>query len=144
MLKIESISNGVIRLIGDKPLGRSAQRLIEKNCGEAVGIMFLCNTDIEGIYTYGIEQLEAECFGHGPGYIWASRASVMNTVFDTALYEADYKCEGDCCYRTCAVDLVRFESMLNEAGYEVDFTPIKSSDGEDTRYKIVEKLSITS
>lgn len=135
MLKIDRIEHGSIYLSGDKRLV-SGERVLEKHIG-ADGIAFVKATNFEEIFTYGLEQTRGSYFGHKPGYIWASRASVMNAIFDTTLYEAAYR-EGSSCYCSCAVDLVRIEDLLLEAGYEIDLTPKVSKDGEDVDYQVKE------
>ena len=51
----------------------------------------------------------------------------MNKVFDTALTEAYYKTEESHSYSSCAIDLVRYEQLLKEAGYEVIWEPVEDS-----------------
>lgn len=133
MLKIDEIRNGTIWLSGDQPLTVGA-RTNEKDLDQD-GILFIRKTSIDGIYTYGCEQVRTSYFGHGPGYIWSSRASVMNAAFSTVLYEAAYRQENRG-YVSCAVDLVRIEGLLNEFGYNVDFTPHVSDDKVDCHFYI--------
>ena len=63
----------------------------------------------------------------------------MNKVFDLALTEAYYKSEGSYSYQFCAIDLVRYEDLLNEAGYEFIREPIE--DTEWDRDFAIRKLS---
>lgn len=137
MITIDKISNGTVWLTGDEPM-KVIGRVQEKQCD--TGKLFIARTSIEGIYTYGLEQTRGDYFGHGPGYIWSSRASVINSQLDTALHEAAYR-EGNRCYCSCAIDLVRFEGILKEHGYKIDLAnPQVSSDGVDVHYNI-EKIS---
>ena len=133
MMKIDHIHNDSIYLSGDEPL-KSIDRIFEQECG--CGVAFLNRTNIEGLYTHGLEQKVEQHWGHGPGYVWASRASVMNAQFGVALYEAYYKGPGSNCYQTCAIDLVRFEDALNKFGYKVNFEPKVSEDGCDIHFSI--------
>lgn len=137
MITIDNIENGTIWITGDEPM-KVLERVQEKQC--ETGKLFIARTSIDGIYTYGLEQTLGNYFGHGPGYIWSSRASVINSELGTVLHEAAYR-EGNRSYRSCAVDLIRFEGILKAHGYKIDLSePEVSSDGMDIRYK-VEKIS---
>lgn len=136
MLKIDAIRGNNIYLIGDEKL-ESKEECLSRVEGDSR--LFVRRTSIEGLYQYGSEQLCDEYMGHGKGYIWASRASVMNKAFDLALTEAYYKSEGSYSYQCCAIDLVRYEDMLNEAGYEFIREPIE--DTEWDRDFAIRKLS---
>ena len=137
MITIDKIENGTIWITGDEPM-KVLERVQEKQC--ETGKLFIARTSVDGIYTYGLEQTVGSYFGHGPGYIWSSRASVINSQLDTVLHEAAYR-EGNRCYCSCAVDLVRFEGILNAHGYKIDLSkPNVSSDGVDIHYNI-EKIS---
>lgn len=115
MLKIDAIRGNNIYLVGDAKLDPKEECL---SLVKGDSRLFVRKTSIEGLYQYGSEQLSEDYMGHKKGYIWASRASVMNKVFDLALTEAYYKSEGSYSYQCCAIDLVRYEDLLNEAGYE--------------------------
>lgn len=132
MLKIDAVRGNDIYLIGDVKL-ESGEECFSKELDESR--LFVRKTNIEGIFQYGSEQLCEDYMGHGKGYVWASRASVMNKAFDTALIEARYKTESAYSYSCCAIDLVRFEQMLKEAGYEVVWTPIENTE-YDLHYSI--------
>ena len=137
MITIDRIENGTIYITGDEKL-EYLERVQEKQC--ETGKLFIARTSIDGIYTYGLEQTLGYYFGHGPGYIWSSRASVINSQLDTVLHEAAYR-QGDRCYCSCAVDLVRFEGILKAHGYKIDLSdPKVSSDGVDIHYNI-ERIS---
>ena len=83
MLKIDAIRGNNIYLIGDEKLDPKEEclSLVKGDCR-----LFVRKTSIEGLYQYDSEQLCEDCMGHKKGYIWARRASVMNKVFDLALY----------------------------------------------------------
>lgn len=136
MLKIDAIRGNNIYLIGDEKLDPKEECL---SLVKGDSRLFVRKTSIEGLYQYGSEQLSEDYMGHKKGYIWASRASVMNKVFDLALTEAYYKSEGSYSYQCCAIDLVRYEDLLNEAGYEFIREPIE--DTEWDRQFSIRKLS---
>jgi hypothetical protein len=124
MLRIEAIRGGCVYLIGDERLVCNKRCLTKE---DPEGILFITNTNVEGIFRYGYEQMKADYFGHGPGYVWHSRASVMNANFDVMLMEAYYKEEGSNTYTTCAIDMVRYEELFNEYGYELVREPRKEN-----------------
>lgn len=136
MLKIDAIRGNNIYLIGDEKLNPKEECM---SLVKGDSRLFVRKTSIEGLYQYGSEQLCEDYMGHKKGYIWASRASVMNKVFDLALTEAYYKSEGSYSYQFCAIDLVRYEDLLNEAGYEFIREPIE--DTEWDRNFAIRKLS---
>ena len=135
-VKIDAIRHGTIYLSGDEPL-QILDTILELERPGSAGKLFVKKTNIEGLFIYGLEQTRAEYFGHRPGYIWSSRASVMNAAFDLTLYEAAYRNDATRTYVTCAVDLVRLEDqLLSEVGYAVDFTPKVSDDKIDVHFTI--------
>ena len=136
MLKIDAIRGNNIYLIGDEKLDpkEECMSLVKDDSR-----LFVRKTSIEGLYQYGSEQLCEDYMGHKKGYIWSSRASVMNKVFDLALTEAYYKSEGSYSYQFCAIDLVRYEDLLNEAGYEFIREPIEATEWD--RHFGIRKLS---
>lgn len=123
MLRIDAIRNGYVYLIGDEKLVCNKRCLTKE---DPEGILFITNTNVEGIFRYGYEQKKEDYMGHGPGYIWHSRASVMNANFDVMFMEAYYKEEGSNTYTTCAIDMVRHEELFNEYGYDVIRVPRKT------------------
>lgn len=136
MLKIDAIRGNDVYLVGDEKLDS------KEECFSIVkgdNRLFVRKTSIEGLYQYGSELLCEDCWGNKKGYIWASRASVMNKVFNLTLTEAYYKSEGSYSYQCCAIDLDRYESLLNEAGYEFVREPIE--DTEWDRDFAIRKLS---
>lgn len=134
MLKIDAIRDNTVYLVGDEKL------ITKDDCLSSItedgdSRLFVKKTNIEGIFHYGSEQLCEYWMGHEKGYVWSSRASVMNKEFDIALIEARYKVEGAISYSCCAIDLVRFEQLLKEARYEVVWTPIENTE-YDLHYKL--------
>lgn len=132
-MRIDGIRQNTVYIIGDEAL-KCNERCLTKE--DPDGILFITNTNVDGIFCYGYEQKKRDYFGHGPGYVWASRASVMNANFDVALVEACYKKEGSYSYTTCAIDLARLELLLKDTEYEIDWTPHPSQDGTDVYYKL--------
>lgn len=101
------------------------------------GTCFVTNTNVEGIYSYGYQQKKADYFGNPAGYIWSSRASVMNKVFNTTLIDI-YYCESYHSSGRClAIDLHVLEPLLENTEYMIDWTPIV--DKEDVTYKLVKR-----
>lgn len=132
-MKVDCIRSGYIYLSGEEKLN-IGHKVLTKEMED--GELFICKTSIDGIFTYGYMQTEADpVYGHGPGYVWASRASVMNANFDVALMEACYKFEGSYSYRSCSIDLAHLEELLKDTEYEIDWTP-HTSDNGDVHYKL--------
>ena len=139
MLKIDGIRDNncqAVYIIGDEPLIPEEDVL---STTSGYDRLFVKRTNIEGIFTYGCEQLRDVYLGHYKGYIWASRASVMNKMFDIALFECNYKTKGEVSYRTCAIDLAHLEQLLEDTDYEINWEPIE--DGEDVDYELKKKGS---
>lgn len=135
-MKVDCIRSGYIYLSGEEELN-IGDKVLTKDVTD--GELFIRKTNIEGIFTYGYMQKEADpIYGHGPGYVWASRASVMNANFDVALIEACYKLEGSYCYQACSIDLAHLEKLLEDTEYEIDWTPHVSDSG-DVSYKLKSK-----
>lgn len=130
-----TIRHGVVYLKGDVDLVKGAEVL-----SEVVGDsrLFVRKTNIEGIFTYGCEQLADEYMGHRAGYIWSSRAACMNAVFDCALVECNYTTSGYS-YTSCAIDCAHLEPLLEDTEYEIDWTPVKRD--EDVVYNIRKKAT---
>ena len=138
MLKIDAIRDNTVYIIGDEKL-ITKDEYLSSITEDGDCRLFVRKTNIEGIFLYGSEQLCEYWMGHEKGYVWSSRASVMNKEFDIALIEARYKVESATSYSYCAIDLVIFEQLLKEAGYEVMWTPIKNTE-YDLQYGL-KKLS---
>lgn len=135
-MKVDCIRSGYIYLSGEEEL-KIGGKVLTKEMED--GELFIRKTNIEGIFTYGYMQNEADpVHGHGPGYVWSSRASVMNANFDVALIEACYKLEGSYCYQSCSIDLAHLEKLLEDTEYEIDWTPHVSDNG-DVNYKLKSK-----
>ena len=101
------------------------------------GVLFVQDTNIEGLFNYGYRQTCADYMGHGPGYIWASRASVMNKTFGMTLMDIYYKKENDISYSSCAIDLYVLEPLLKDTEFEIDWNP--QIDDEDAIYMLKKK-----
>ena len=136
-MKFNGMVNGKICIEGAEALVSSEMAMSRISC-EGDEEYFIKKTNIEGIFTYGIKTLKPDTVWDKPaGYIWASRPSVMNKIFDTCLYECYYRKEGTQTYTCCAIDLVRYEQFLKENGYEVDFNGYSPySDDEDLAFKV--------
>lgn len=135
MLRVDIIRpNGDIYIVGDVPLevlGKCHQVLNED------AEIFVSNTNIEGLFKYGIKQLVADYY-HEVGYTWNSRASVMNKLFGCAMIDVYYKVEGTLSYQICAIDLVHLEPLLEGTGYVIDWVPYES-DAVDISYRIIKE-----
>ena len=65
-----------------------------------------------------------DSWDHKKGYVWSSRPSVMNKVFDTKLIYAYYKAKDSVSYCCCAIDIEHLKELLEGTDYEVRETPI--------------------
>ena len=134
MLRIKEISkSGTIYLIGDVDLRSEGEVL---SAVDREGRFFVNKTNVEGIFTYGIQNTKPDCFGHDVGYTWSSRSSVMNKVFDVALIDVLYDTSGYC-FRTCAIDLAHLEPLLEDTEWKIDWEP--RVDHTDITYRIVKR-----
>ena len=68
--------------------------------------LFVQSSNIPGIYRIGCEQLKDGIY-HKAGYVWSSRAEVMNEYFGTELVDATYN---DYC---CCIDKATLESLID-------------------------------
>ena len=120
MLHFEGCSQGVIYITGDDDIN-----YYEEICSTIIDDerLFVKKTNIDGIYTYGCEQL-VDSWDHKKGYVWSSRPSVMNKVFDTKLIYAYYKAKDSVSYCCCAIDIEHLKELLEGTDYEVRETPI--------------------
>ena len=101
------------------------------------GELFVKDTNIEDVFTYGFKTLSPDVWGHPAGYVWTSRASVMNRTFNLSLIDVYCKFEDNYHYTTCAITLDKLNELLNEANQNVNIT-INYTE-EDTTY-IVEAM----
>ena len=133
-MKFEYLHNNLY-ITGEEPLvGKDIVQSHVDNEGE----LFLKRTNVPGIYFYGFKQAK-ESMGHPAGYVWSSRASVLNKTMNLTLLDATYKV--DTSLRGCAIDLKLFEQLLNENGFEVNFTPTRNN-SSDTVYTITQKKEV--
>lgn len=137
MLKFDGIHHGEIFLTGDENYSRGEVIHSKIVDGEEV---FVRATSIEGIFTYGCKNLKPDIYGHGVGYVWSSRAAVMNKEFDLKLIECCYVKENSHEYRSCSIDLDHLYSLLEGTEYEIDWKPYREDDS-DRAYRIVKKQS---
>lgn len=132
-MNVDCIRSGDIYLSGEEEL-KIGDKVLTKEMED--GELFIRKTNIDGIFTYGYMQTGGDpIYGHGPGYVWASRASVMNANFDVALIEACYRSEGSYTYRSCSIDLAHLEKLLEDTEYEIDWTPHIADNG-DVKYEL--------
>ena len=137
MLKIEAIRpNGNIYIIGQTDL-KSEGILHQTPSNNDASLVFIERTNVPGIFKYGVKQLfdDGE---HGPGYIWHSRASVMNQYFGCALIDIYYKKEGSLSYQTCSIDLAHLEPLLEGTEYIIDWMPYEVTD-TDVKYRVIKE-----
>lgn len=134
MLKFECIRANNVYLVGDEQL--VSNKIIHVNYLDDEEI-FVKDTNIKGIYTYGCKTLTSDYFGHPPGYIWSSRASVMNKQFNLSLVDVYYKNMGSTSYCICAIDVDYLCELIRETG-KTSHVSITYTD-EDTKY-IVEAI----
>lgn len=137
-IQFNGMVNGVPAFIGTQKLEFNKDRAVEQRLDNNDGIAFIRLANIDGFATYGLEQTRDDYYGHGPGYIWASRATVMNKVFDVALIDALYMQEGGSLYTSCAIDLVHVKEFLEGTEYEVNEQPEVTD--SDIYYWIRKKL----
>lgn len=137
-IQFNGMVNGSLAFIGTQPLEFNKERAIEKRLDNNEGIAFIRLSNIDGFATYGIEQTKEYDFGHGPGYIWASRATVMNKVFDVALVDILYKTENSSTYSCCAIDVAHLLELLEDTEYQVITEPRVS--GEDIYYEVKRRV----
>jgi hypothetical protein len=135
MLKVDSVSHGDIYIVGDVEL-TNGDVVLSKDVETET--LFVRKTNIEGIFTYGARNnVEDRVWGKPAGYIWSSRASVMNKAFDVALIDVYYKEEGSYSYRCAAIDLAHLEPLLADTEYEINWEP--KFEKEDVIYKLKKK-----
>ena len=137
MLKLEAIRpNGNIYIIGQADL-KSEGILHQTPSNNDASLVFIERTNVPGIFKYGVKQLfdDGE---HGPGYIWHSRASVMNQYFGCALIDIYYKKEGSLFYQTCSIDLAHLEPLLEGTRYIIDWMPCEVTD-TDVKYRVIKE-----
>lgn len=136
-IKFEGIINGLPAFSGATKLQFDSKRVLEQELPKSGGIAFIRGANLDGFFQYGIEQTAQDDMGHGPGYIWASRASVMNKVFDVALVDVLYKTDDSKFYGSCAIDVAHLREFLSNTAYMVDENG-QASD-EDLCYEIVKR-----
>ena len=78
----------------------------------------------DGTYSFGIIQGDYYSMGHRKGYIWSSRASVMNKIFGTDIMEVGIKLPNEEGYFSRAVDIKTLKKILPEVLVIVFFAVI--------------------
>lgn len=126
--------NNTPYIIGEEDL-KTEEIFLEKEVED--GTYFVRKTNIDGIFTYGFKQSKEDYSGNPAGYVWSSRAGVMNKEFDVALVKVVYKKEGSPSYTSCAIDLVHLEPLLEGTDYIIDLTPHEND--TDVVYRIVKR-----
>lgn len=126
--------NNTPYIVGEEDL-KTGEVVLEKEVKD--GTYFVKKTNIDGIFTYGFRQNKEDYMGNPAGYVWSSRAGVMNKEFDVALIEVVYKKENSCCPMSCSMDLAHLEQLLSGTEYAIDKSP--REDGADVVYKIVKR-----
>lgn len=137
-IRFNGMVNGCPAFIGTQPLQFNKERAMEQRLGNNEGIAFIRPANLDGFATYGIEQTRGHECGHGAGYIWSSRATVMNKVFDVALVDVLYKTENSNLYSSCAIDVAHLVELLEGTEYQVD-TECRV-DGEDVYYDVKQRI----
>lgn len=126
--------NNTPYIVGEEAL-KTGEVVLEKEVED--GTYFVRKTNIEGIFKYGFRQSKEDIFGNPAGYVWSSRAGVMNKEFDVALVEVCYKKEGSPSYTSCSMDLAHLEPLLEGTEYMIDWTPHEND--TDVVYRIVKR-----
>ena len=126
--------NNTPYFVGEEDL-KTGEVVLEKEVKD--GTYFVRKTNIEGIFKYGFRQKEADIFGNSAGYVWSSRAGVMNKEFDVALVEVVYSKNNSHCPMSCSMDLAHLEPLLEGTEYMIDWTP--REDDTDVVYRIVKR-----
>lgn len=119
-IRFNGMVNGCPAFVGTEKLEFNKERAIETRLDNNEGIAFIRLANLDGFATYGIEQTKEYNFGHRPGYIWSSRASAMNKIFDVALIDILYRTENTNTYSCCAIDLVHLMELLEGTEYWVN------------------------
>lgn len=126
--------NGTPYFVGEEGL-KIGDVVLEKEVKD--GTYFVRKTNIEGIFKYGFRQNKEDAFGNPAGYVWLSRAGVMNKEFGVALIEVVYSKNNSHCPTACSMDLAHLEPLLEGTEYMIDWTP--HEDDTDVVYRIVKR-----
>lgn len=126
--------NNTPYIVGEEDL-KTGEVVLEKEVED--GTYFVRKTNIDGIFTYGFKQNKEDYFGNPAGYVWSSRASVMNKQFNLALIEVVYKKENSYCPISCSMDVAYLEQLLSDTEYTIDKSPRESD--TDVTYRIVKR-----
>lgn len=77
-----------IQIKGDIDI-RPITRIMERDTDNK-HTLFIRNTNIDGFYDFGLQAHEADYWGNPAGYVWSSRAGVVNKVFGVKLVDVYY------------------------------------------------------
>ena len=126
--------NNTPYIVGEEDL-KTGEVVLEKEVKD--GTYFVKKTNIDGIFTYGFRQNKEDYMGNPAGYVWSSRAGVMNKEFDVALIEVVYSKNNSHCPMACSMDLAHLEPLLEGTDYKIDWAP--REDNTDVVYRIVKR-----
>lgn len=133
MIKFNGQFSCYVKLEGDENLVWQTTDVCSKVIDD--GRLFVRGSNLEGFYTYGCEQL-TDNWEHKAGYIWSSRASVMNAAFDLQLIDCVYFKKGSYTPISCAVSARVLQKLLQGTNYRIDWEPRISKDKVDVNYDI--------
>ena len=126
--------NNTPYIVGEEDL-KTEEIVLEKEVED--GTYFVKKTHIDGIFTYGFRQNKEDYMGNPAGYVWSSRAGVMNKEFDIALVEVVYSKNNSHCPMACSMDLAHLEPLLEGTDYKIDWAP--HEDDTDVVYRIIKR-----
>ena len=130
------ITMKVTKIVCHSDNGSMLSLYIEHKCSENIvethkktvsGYVAFLNKYEEGSYSFGLIQGDYEYQGHSRGYIWSSRASIMNQIFGVHIIEACVRLPGDRTYFKRAFDIDKLREILPD---NWDFEERHYSDGE--------------
>lgn len=126
--------NNRLYLVGEEDL-KTGEIVLEKEVED--GTYFVRKTNIDGIFKYGFRQNKEDYFGNPAGYVWSSRASVMNKQFNLALIDVVYKREKSYLPISCSMDVAHLEQLLSGTEYTIDKSPREND--TDVVYRVVKR-----
>lgn len=110
------IHNGNVILYGTE---KFIAGQVVQTCVDDDEELFLSNSNFDNVFVYGCKQLK-DSWDHKAGYVWSSRASVMNKTFGTQLVDVLYQQEGSYLLRGFAIDASVLNTLLEGTGYHID------------------------
>lgn len=137
MLTFTGLQRGVPCIEGDKQITNS-NRIHTRE--DEDGILFMSSTNVPGIYKYGYEtKKDDRIWGHIAGYIWSSRASVINYNFKVKLLECYYRERGTQTYSCAAIDQETLESLIDADKYII--VKYQRNNDPEISYRVEEKIN---